>query len=221
MYDELTINERQKTDMQFCQMLQEVRQGCLSAETIDTLTSRVITTTVSAKYQELQEAAQSPVCLFPTKQACAEFNHDMLSKLPTEPSELSTTDIVETVGKYKWTKQFASALDRLNKDCNLTAGLEAVLRIAVGAHVMLRRSIDTATGLVNGAIGTVVEIKAHTIKVKFDHMKDAVSVKKVKSRFLVKKRLYVFREQFPLILAYAITIHKCQGISLNCAMVNL
>ena len=177
---------------------------------------------MSAKYQELQEAAQSPVCLFPTKQACADFNNDMLSKLPTEPSELPCTDVVdETVGKYKWTKKAASALDRLNKDCNLTAGLEAILCIAVRARVMLRRNIDTASGLVNGAIGTVVEIKAHTIEVKFDHMKDAVSVKKVKSRFLVMKRLYVSREQFPLILAHAITIHKCQGISLNCAMVDL
>ena len=48
---------------------------------------------------------------------------------------------------------------------------------------------------------------AHTIEVKFDHMKDAVSVKKVKSKFLVMKQLYVSREQFPLVLAYAITIH--------------
>ena len=29
------------------------------------------------------------------------------------------------------------------------------------------------------------------------------------------------REQCPLILAYGITIHKCQGISLNCALIDL
>ena len=35
------------------------------------------------------------------------------------------------------------------------------------------------------------------------------------------KIFYVYREQFPLILAYAVTIHKCQGLSLDCAVVDL
>ena len=33
VYDGFTINEQQKTDMCFCQILQEVRQGCTSAVT--------------------------------------------------------------------------------------------------------------------------------------------------------------------------------------------
>ena len=56
---------------------------------------------------------------------------------------------------------------------------------------MLRRNIDTASWLVNGPIGTVVDIKVNAIEVKFDHINDVVSVKKVKSRFLVMKRLCV------------------------------
>ena len=35
------------------------------------------------------------------------------------------------------------------------------------------------------------------------------------------KNYYVYRKQFPLILAYAVTIHKCQGLSLDCAIVDL
>ena len=57
----------------------------------------------------------------------------------------------ETTGPVKWTKRAAAALQKLNLDCNLTAGLEAVLNLAVGARVMLRRNINTMEGLVNGA----------------------------------------------------------------------
>jgi len=38
---------------------------------------------------------------------------------------------------------------------------------------------------------------------------------------MVSKTYYVYRTQFPLIVAYAVTIHKCQGLSLDCAIVDL
>ena len=59
-------------------------------------------------------------------------------------------------------------MEKLNSDCNLTAELEAILKLSVGTRVMLRRNIDTRKGLVNGAIGTVICIKAHHIAVQFD-----------------------------------------------------
>lgn len=86
---------------------------------------------------------------------------------------------------------------------------------------MLRRNVDTKAGLVNGAIGTVLSIAVNHVTVQFDHISEPYSVQKVKSRFIVMKNFYVYRKQFPLILAYAVTIHKCQGLSLDCAIVDL
>uniref|UniRef100_A0A1X7V7X5 OTU domain-containing protein n=1 Tax=Amphimedon queenslandica TaxID=400682 RepID=A0A1X7V7X5_AMPQE len=86
---------------------------------------------------------------------------------------------------------------------------------------MLRRNIDVTVGLVNGAIGTVMGIYATRISIKFDHIDVPCDIERVTSRFMLSKNLYIQRKQFPLILSYAITIHKCQGLSLDTAIIDL
>uniref|UniRef100_A0A1X7TWV1 Uncharacterized protein n=1 Tax=Amphimedon queenslandica TaxID=400682 RepID=A0A1X7TWV1_AMPQE len=54
-YDELTINERQKGDKTFFKMLDSVRHGCLTDETIDTLKYRVFEVSIQEKYKELEK----------------------------------------------------------------------------------------------------------------------------------------------------------------------
>ena len=93
----------------------------------------------------------------------------------------------------------------------MAAGLEAKLTLAVGARVMLHHNIDTSTGLVNGAIGTILKVTSITVTVNFDHLSQPYKVVKFKSKFVVMKNFYVYRQQFPLILAYAVTIHNVRA----------
>ena len=57
--------------------------------------------------------------------------------------------------------------------------------------------------------------------VKFDRIANPCEIEKVKRKFMVMKNIFVYRSQFPLILALAVTIHKCQGLSLDNAIVDL
>ena len=59
--------------------------------------------------------------------------------------------------------------------------------------------------------------------VQFDNVPAPCKIDKVRSRFMVHDEgfLYVSRKQFPLIFVYAVTIHNCQGLSLDCAIVDL
>ena len=168
VYDELTINERQKRDPEFGQLLNEVRVNCLSDKTVALLHKAVMKCTAVEEFQELLGQGFSSVCLFPTRKSCDQFNAEMLSKVGSQIVHMPCIEeFDETAGKVKWTKMASSALEKLNKDCNMTAGLEPELKLAVGVRVMLRRNLDTRQGLVNGALGTVSAIG---IQVTFDHI---------------------------------------------------
>ena len=139
--------------------------------------------------------------------ACQDFNTQMLCGLDAAVVEIPCTDKVnETTGTFKWSKKATEETIKLNRDSNLAVGLEAVLEVVVGACVMLRRNIDTSKGLVNGAVGTVISIKLRHIAVKFNNVREAYQVGKVKSRFVVTKKICFHVRMF------------CQGLSLVCGM---
>lgn len=97
-----------------------------------------------------------------------------------------------------------------------------VLRMKVGAQVMLTINFDVEDGLVNGSRGVMTG---------YDSEIESVRVKFVDGRELsFGRHEYVHEEdgkvkfhlrQFPFILAYALSIHKVQGCTLDCAVMDL
>ena len=80
----------------------------------------------------------SPVCLLPTRKACDELNSQMFGHLASPLLEISCIDEVdEMASTCKWNKKAADQLQKLNKDCNMTAGLEANLKPVSYTHLTL------------------------------------------------------------------------------------
>ena len=131
------------------------------------------------------------------------------------------------------------------------SGLWKEIKVAIGARVMLTKNVDVSDGLANTAMGTVTGFippppasdhpdfstyRPKYILVHFDEdrvgrrrrqklkhlIPDEVSVPIAAIEVLAKyKRVCSKRVQFPLALAWAITIHKAQGKTVDKLVVSM
>lgn len=89
-----------------------------------------------------------------------------------------------------------------------------VLELKKGCKVMLLKNLDFKRGLINGSCGNVLELSDETVLVHFDNGEEE-SIPKNTFEAYRDGELIVSREQYPLRLAYGITIHKSQGMTLE------
>ena len=235
-YEELTINQRQKNDINadFKACLMRIRIGTVSSSDIDLLLSRLIPLckqnplkSLVNFYNALVEGGDFPVCLLPTRSMVREFNDAILSSRSSNKIEdiLAIDELQCNFNKMKQKAREKFAI--MDTDDRETAGLESLLRVSVGTRVMLRRNIDTRKKLVNGSTGTITHFKryqdgqVHQIVIQFDGITDPVEISRDKSKIRIFEHAYLYREQFPLTCAYAMTIHKSQGLSLKCVIADL
>ncbi|GBP62752.1 ATP-dependent DNA helicase PIF1 [Eumeta japonica] len=144
-----------------------------------------------------------------------------------EQPEIKLNSIDEIDCPRYLNKRAKEVLKKNEGDSSLTAGLENVITIKLGARVILHRNIDVSKGLVNGSIGVIEKINwdvdrnssARKIVIKFNNL--TYELERVKTKFQILNDVYVHREQFPICLAYVITIHKSQGLSLDSALLDI
>lgn len=96
------------------------------------------------------------------------------------------------------------------------SGLATRLEIWPGAKVILTANVDVSGGAANGAVGTVCECEEEKIKVR-------LAIEEIWIGRETRELSYggVARTQFPLLLAYALTIHRAQGLTLDKVIVEL
>ena len=167
-------------------------------------------------------------------------NSHMLNNLAPESNQY-TVKAIDSVADQ--TSHFS--LSNVSDKRSETGGLHGALKLAIGVRVMLTTNVDVSDGLVNGARGEVVHVVTNNssevtnVLVKFDNNRVglksiqtsphrvrfpcAVPLSKYEVVFFAKGKRgsEIKRLQFPLTLAWATTIHKVQGLTLNEIVVDM
>ncbi|KAI8439517.1 hypothetical protein MSG28_013271 [Choristoneura fumiferana] len=110
--------------------------------------------------------------------------------------------------------------DNASKTLDMQTIAPAKLILKVGAQVMLLKNINVNSGLVNGARGVVVRFEEGLPVVRFKNKKEYMARAE---RWYVRNSSgsLLCRKQVPLNLAWAFSIHKSQGLTLDCVEMSL
>ena len=177
--------------------------------------------------------------VFAQNKYCDEWNKFMLESIPG--------DIVTCVAQDS-KKDNMTKLANINipDKPSATGNLTKELQIKVGAKVMITTNIDVSDGLTNGVMGWIVNIVKDKVKLnvkaillKFENKDvgqnarnlslykdvnhDAVPIEPIQACFQINGSTSCngTRVQFPLRLSWGVTIHKCQGLTLNEIVVDM
>ncbi|MDF7665330.1 PIF1 family DEAD/DEAH box helicase [Bifidobacterium sp. ESL0745] len=194
----LTEQHRQD-DGQLLTVLTDIREGDVTQEDHDVLAGRL---------GKAPEAGEVAVHLFPVNKQADTLNDLRLSQIHDETHEY----VAESAGS-------AELVKRLKK--NMLA--PETLELKTGAAVMALRN-DADHQYVNGSIGTVEgfvsEAKGGWPIVAFENG-NTVIMKPASWDMMDGETVLASVKQVPLRCAWAITIHKSQGMTLDRAVMNL
>ena len=203
--------ERQ-TDPAFQTALNECRIGTPSTTTIELLKSRqgldwkgnlIRPTLLFSRNADVDTINEKNIAAL--KQPLRMY--DAETKIETDPAdpsqEIPNGELLDRI------------VQRLDNDANYAPHLE----LCKGAQVMLLMNKDIEAGLVNGSRGVIVDFRADGIPIVQFLYGDPIPIER--HEWASSDFPCVRRHQIPLRVAYAISIHKSQGATLDCALIDI
>ncbi|KAL0280093.1 UNVERIFIED_CONTAM: hypothetical protein PYX00_001485 [Menopon gallinae] len=132
------------------------------------------------------------------------INQSKLDELPGEVKTFKAVDEPESLSSF---------IDKQSR-------VQSTVPLKIGAQVMLLKNLNISKGLVNGARGVVVKFDTDGLPiVQFNSGTHKIMREKFVSKSVTGAVLS--RTQIPLTLAWAFSIHKSQGLTLDCIELSL
>lgn len=172
--------------------VRETALGCISADTDSYLKS----------FDRPLSIEMQPVHLFSRNIDTVLFNTDCLEQLNSEEKVYQSK---KNIGPNKYLKRILAP---------------NFLHLKAGCPVILLRNLGGK--LVNGLSGVVKALDVDSVVIHFQQIQETHTIHRCMFSVYnaVKKCNVAEREQFPLTLGYAITIHKAQGMTLDSVYVH-
>ncbi|CAO3619298.1 unnamed protein product [Cunninghamella blakesleeana] len=181
-----------QTNLQFYEFLNLIRMNKLDDPiVIENLKSRMLNN---------NQPHSDSIVITSYKEGARQFNYEKLDLIKSEKKKYLSIDEKGGMG---------SIADLALEETSL----EKCLEIKIGARVMILHNYDIQNGWVNGTLCTVQELENDAIRV-FD-------INNPNKKFIISRITRTVpmtgysRSQFPISLAWALTIHKVQGLTLS------
>jgi ATP-dependent DNA helicase PIF1 len=151
-----------------------------------------------------------PTIVHSKKVDVASENDIEMEKLHGDTTQFNANDTFTPKTK-KTNKEYYSRL--------LDDSIPSEIKLKIGAQVMLRYNLCVEMGICNGSRGVILNISPEGVLVRFLSGMKMIITRQV---WTVKdKHGKMERNQIPLILAWSITCHKIQGLTMDYAICNL
>lgn len=198
----LKTNFRQN-DITFKELLLQVRKGTLTQESIELINTR-----------NILPNNEDMIHLVSTNKQTQIINTNKLKLLKSKTYKY--------IAKYTQTGKNIKLCELLKKELQYQLKQKSldILELKLYSRVMLIKNIDVVSGLVNGSTGTIIDINEEFIDVKFDNG-IVFSLNSLEINNININNCKVSVTQIPLILAYALTINKSQGLTLDKAIIDI
>lgn len=138
------------------------------------------------------------------------YNETKLEELPTLEVVYKSKNSVhhKDYGNYEMSDNEIANIQKTQ-----ASFIPDILKFKVGAQVMLMYNLNLSLNLANGSRGVVTHLDNEEVRVLF---KDGIEVDVGKHDYVYEnKSVKIIHSQIPLVLAWATTIHKCQGCTMD------
>jgi ATP-dependent DNA helicase PIF1 len=207
-----------QSDPVFTAMLNRIRKGAWTAGDIDCLEALAT--------KELPEGEYLPTYLTPTRKEADAINQEELDALTTPLYEYTRWEQLDKLPKGMKREQVQKGFTQFKE----SLPVDATLVLRVGAHVICCVNLDPDAEICNGSQGTVIGFEP-AYPVTENHVADLFpmveflngAVRQIPTYdwiYTIDEKAVGTVRQVPLLLGWAMTIHKSQGSTLECVELN-